>query len=55
MTVNEIFRIYSNEYLAEYPFTSIFERKIINSISKCRTAEMGGRIEECYRPPLVVI
>jgi len=47
MTVNEIFRTYSNEYLAEYPFTSIFERKIINSISKCRTAKMGGRIEKC--------
>ena len=47
MTVNEIFRIYGNDYLAEYPFTSIWERKIINSISKCRTAKMGGRIEEC--------
>lgn len=47
MTVNEIFRTYGNEYLAEYPSTSIGVRRIISSISKCRTADMGGRVEEC--------
>ena len=47
MTVNEIFRNYGDEYLVKYPFTSIHEKKIISSISKCRTAKMGGRIEEC--------
>ena len=47
ITINEIFRKYASEYLAKYPNTSIRERKVINSISQCRIAALGGYIEKC--------
>ena len=47
ITINEIFIKYASEYLAKYPNTSIRERKVIDSISQCRTAALGGYVEKC--------
>jgi hypothetical protein len=45
-TVNSIFRENDSLYRKEYTRINLQEEKIIRSLQLCRTAELGGRIEE---------
>lgn len=46
-TINDIFRDNEERYRRLNPHTSLPERKVIRSISLCRTDEIGARIEKC--------
>jgi hypothetical protein len=45
-TVNSIFSEYAGQYMNKYKPTD-YEKKIIRTISICRTEELGGRKEVC--------
>lgn len=48
ITVNEIFRMYINDYKKKYADKiSSTQRKAINAILNCRTSQLGTHIEEC--------
>jgi hypothetical protein len=46
--VADIFRIYGNDYLKNYPLPHV-HKKVMRHITACRTAELGGHIEQCDR------
>ena len=47
MTINDIFRVYGEEYRKLNPFQTIHEKKIMRALEICRTHILGGRIEVC--------
>jgi len=46
-TVNSIIRNNYREYEERHQAMSLPEKKVLRSLSICRTSEMGGRVEEC--------
>jgi uncharacterized C2H2 Zn-finger protein len=46
LTVADIFREYWPQYRQKYPVTSQ-QAKVVGSIMACRTAQLGGRIDQC--------
>jgi hypothetical protein len=44
--VADIFRAYGDEYRRRYPVTD-HERRVMWAIEHCRTATMGGFLEQC--------
>lgn len=46
LTVADIFREHWAEYRAKYPVT-LQQAKVVGSIMACRTAQLGGRIDQC--------
>lgn len=44
--VADIFRIYGNDYLKNHPLPYA-HKKVMHHIKACRTAELGGHMEEC--------
>jgi len=44
--VADIFRIYGNDYLKNHPLPYA-HKKVMHHIKVCRTAELGGHIEQC--------
>jgi len=46
-TINELFREKGKNFLEKHSRYGIDTSKIVQSISQCRTAALGGRVEEC--------
>jgi hypothetical protein len=46
--VADIFRIYGNDYLKDHPLPYA-QKKVMRHITVCRTAELGGHVEQCDR------
>jgi len=46
LEVADIFRIYGNDYRKNHPLPYVHE-KVMQHIKVCRTAELGGHIEQC--------
>jgi hypothetical protein len=46
LEVADIFRIYGNDYRKNHPLPYLHE-KVMQHIKVCRTAELGGHIEQC--------
>jgi predicted Zn-ribbon and HTH transcriptional regulator len=47
ISLNDIFRLYGDEYRKKHPFLSTHEKKVMRAIEMCRTEFLGGRIEKC--------
>ena len=46
--VADVVRAYSAEYLRTHP-TSVQQRTVLRAIARCRTAALGGHVEQCER------
>ena len=46
-TVNEIFRLFGEQYRKENPGLPLHEKKVMRAIEACRTQALGGRMLSC--------
>ena len=44
--VADIFRVYGNDYSKDYPLP-YSHKKVMDHIRACRTAKLGGHVEQC--------
>jgi hypothetical protein len=50
LTVGDVFRRYGDAYRAEAgPLLSPSQRRVMTAIEQCRTAALGGHVEQCDR------
>jgi hypothetical protein len=47
LEVADIFRTYAEEYVNNHGPTSSHQRRVLKAIQLCRTAALGGHVEEC--------
>jgi hypothetical protein len=46
-TVNSIIKDNYDRYISQYPHTTKAEKKILSLLSRCRTGDLGYRVEQC--------
>jgi hypothetical protein len=49
LEVAEIFRRHGDRYRLEAPSLSLAQRRVMTAIEQCRTAALGGHVEQCDR------
>jgi hypothetical protein len=45
--VADVLRVHGDRFLAAHPWLSVQQRTVLRALTRCRTAELGGHVDQC--------